>query len=391
MSLRQKLFYLKRHSVYLLIVLLGLIFFLTSILYLYLRSNLKQAKAMEAILKQVNSSQPEVKLDLLEQPITILFLGLDSRRGDQKPRCDAIHLVTFSPPEEKIIITSVPRGTPIDLENIATPSAYLGNSCHIKGIDFAVEEISRLTNIKPDHVIKVNFSQVLGALRLLNLPTTPTLQFLRDRKSYYWGDNQRSHNQAVFIKDLIINHLRQVAGLPSMVKQLGFKMVATDNLDFATANSILNWMVKKDFPQNPAKIELVIKPIPTYQINDVHFEESKFATESAEQNDQDFQDYQKDLEKYLKNLADQAEKNLKSGQKDSALNLLKTPFSQQLWLQIENEQLRNQLHFNLLRVYILSAENKKAAATLLRDFITEMEITQHEELKKQAEELMNSL
>ncbi len=391
MSLKQKLAYLKRHPVYVKLLLLGLIFFLTSILYLYLRSNLKQTKAIEAILAQTSLNPPEEKLDLLEQPLTILLLGLDSRRGDQRPRCDAIHLVTFSPPEEKIIITSVPRGIHVDLENVATPSAYLGNSCHIKGIDYAVAEIIRITNLHPDHIIKINFSQALGVLRILNIPTTPTLQFLRDRKSYYWGDNQRSHNQALFIKDMILNHTHQVASLPKTIKKLAFKMVDTDSLDFETADSILNWVVKNNLPQKPDQIELVTKPTPTYKINDVHFEQSKFATESAWQNDKDFQAYQQELESYLKNLVGQAEKYLDSGQKDSALKLLKTPFSQQLWLQLENDPLRNQFHLALLRLYVLSSKDKDEASILLLDFITEMEMVKSEELKKQAEELMKSL
>ncbi len=395
MSWRQKLFYLKCHRFYVACFLFAFNLVLIYFFYLFLLSNFKQARSMAAFVEnisnQTNLSRSRNEFKLLEQSLTILFLGLDGRKGDQKPRCDAIHLITFSPPEDKIIITSVPRGIHVDLENVATPSAYLGNSCHIKGIDFAVAEITRITNITPDHTILVNFSQALGVLRLLGMPTTPTLQFLRDRQSYYWGDNQRSHNQALFIKDVIINHTHQVASLPLIVKQLAFKMVDTDNLDFETGMLILNWVVKNDFPQSPDKIELVIKPQPTYKINDVHFEQSNFATESAWQNDQKFQAYQQDLEKYLKNLADQGEKYLASGQKESALKLLNTPFSQQFWLQIEDEGLRNQIHFDLLKVYVLSYGDENEAKTLLNNFIKEMEIAPSEELKKQAEALMNSL
>jgi len=64
-----------------------------------------------------------------------LLLGLDSRRGDEKTRCDAIHLITFSPPEDKIIITSVSRNTHVDLPEVATPGAYLANVCEERGVD----------------------------------------------------------------------------------------------------------------------------------------------------------------------------------------------------------------------------------------------------------------
>jgi anionic cell wall polymer biosynthesis LytR-Cps2A-Psr (LCP) family protein len=397
MSLRRKFFYLKRHSSYLTLVLFAFTLILVLLFYLYLKSYFKQLRAAaafsEKVLGQTDLILPEKKeVNLLKKPLSLLLLGVDSRRGDQRPRCDAIHLVTFSPAEEKIIIISVPRGIHVDLgEEVATPSSYLGNSCHIKGIDFAVEEIIRITKITPDHVIKVNFSQVLGALRLLQLPTTPTLQFLRDRKSYYWGDNQRSHNQALFIKDMILTHTQQVSSLPKIVKKLAFKTIDADGLDFETANSILNWVVKNNLAQKPDQIELVIRPQPSYQIKDIHFAESKFATESAWQDDQGFQEYQAELESYLKNLAKQGKKYLASGRENSAYQLLKTPFSQELWLQLENEQLRNQIHFDLLKVYVLSAEDKEEASILVEDFITEMAIAQDETLKKQAEELRENL
>src|SRR3989304_4267090 len=46
---------------------------------------------------------------------------------------------------------------------------------------------------------------LLGLLRKMKLPTTPTLKYLRNRK-YGIGDYQRSHNQAIFLKDMLIEH-----------------------------------------------------------------------------------------------------------------------------------------------------------------------------------------
>ena len=44
------------------------------------------------------------------QPVNVLLLGLDSRKGDKSARCDAIHMFSFKPDQNKIIINTVPLG-----------------------------------------------------------------------------------------------------------------------------------------------------------------------------------------------------------------------------------------------------------------------------------------
>lgn len=374
-------------------LIFGFILSLPLSFFLLSRLNPKQVLSNSPSLSNPNqeASPQEKEVAVINEPVTILILGLDARRGDYRPRCDAIHLITFSPEQEKIIITSVPRGIYVDLPNIATASAYLGNSCHIKGIDFAVAEIEKITQLQPDYLIKINFSQTLGILRFLGLPTTPTLQFLRDRRSYYYGDLQRSHNQALFIKEMLLNHLNQVASLPQPAKYLLFKIVKTESLDFETANSILNWIVKNNFSQKPDRIELITKPTPFNKLKDINFVEGKFSDKNTWQNDQEFQEYQQELKSYLQNLIDQGNKYFTSGDKDSAYQLLNTPFSQQLWLQLEDEKLRNNFHFELLKLYVLSSPESTQSSQLVSDFTQEMEIGEDDELKKKAEELLENL
>jgi len=325
-------------------------------------------------LSQSSNSIPKNK-EKIKEEVTFLILGLDSRKGDARPRCDAIHLITFSPPKEKIIITSVPRGIHVDMDGIATPSAYIGNSCHIKGIDWAVEHIEKITNLKPDYLVKINFSQACGLLRILKLPTTPTLQFLRDRKSFYYGDNQRSHNQALFIKDTIINHIDRIDNFPRSIKHLAFKLVPVKDLDFQTAQKILNWSVQAELSKHPEKIELVTKPNPTHTMKDLHFSQTDYPNPESWQNDKDWQKYQKDLISYLENLA-------KNGQD------VTIPFSQQLWLQVEDEKTRNQIHYELLKAYCSTLQNKQEAQKLINDFIEEMELSGENNLTSKAKELL---
>ncbi len=388
---KRKLSYLKRRFGHRPIIIFILILFLALIFFFYLRPYLKQLELTNETNRETAVVEDFLNEDLLHEPMTLLLLGLDSRRGSQTARCDAIHLITFSPPEEKIVITSVPRNTHVDLPEVATPDAYLANVCEYRGIDSGVKEIARIADLQPDSIVKVNFSQTLGILRLLGMPTTPTLQFLRNRRSYLIGAYQRSHNQALFLKDMILDHARQVADLPTPVKQILFKMLKTDSLDFKTANSILNWLVKNELWEKPEKIELVIKPKPFYKAIDIHFAASDYPNKDSWQNDQEFQTYQENLKSYLQSLVKKGEEYLVNNKKESLYQLLDTPFAQQLWLQLENDQERNQFHFDLLRLYVLSLDNKDEASLLVQDFMAEMEIVKEIELKNKAEELSVSL
>lgn len=363
---------------------------LISVFLLRLRSQHVKSVDTTNTQKTAENNSENQKKNLLQEPMTILLLGIDSRKGDSVARCDAVHFITFSPSEEKIIITSVPRNAHVDLPEVATESAYLANVCEERGIEAGIKEIIRISNLHPDYIIKVNFSQTLGILRLLGMPTTPTLQFLRDRTSYLRGGYQRSHNQALFLKDMILNHTQQVVNLPTPLKKIIFKMANTDNLDFETASPILNWIAEKKFWQKPEKIELVIKPPPWYKTIDLHFAASDYPTKDSWQNSEEFQDYQSELKDYLQDLVKKGEKYLSLGQKNAAYQILKTPFSQQLWLQVEDDRERHKLHFDLLRLYVLSSKDKKEASDLVSDFIAEMEVAGDESLKNQAEELRTS-
>ncbi len=53
--------------------------------------------------------------------------------------------------------------------------------------------------------------------------------------------------------------------------------------------------------------------------------------------------------------------------------------------------MRNQFHFDLLRLYVLSLDDKNEASLLLSDFIEEMEIVKETELGNKAEELLASI
>lgn len=322
----------------------------------------------------------------MDRPVNILLLGLDGRRGDKNPRCDTIHMLSFNPAEGKILITTVPRGTLVELSAVERESRYLGNSCHLAGIDFAVSAIEKLTGIHPDHIVKVEFSQTLGILRLLNFPTTPTLQFLRNRH-YPRGDYQRGRNQALFIKDMMVSHFEQFTQLPKPIQYLAFKMVETD-IDFEKAIFLLNQILESGVTKDSSRIEIVTKPQLFFPLKELHFSEEEFLDESAWQNDSEFKNYQNNLEDYFANLISRAEGLYQASKNSQAFQLIATPFNQQLWLQLEDEDKRHHLHFDLLRLFVITSPEKSNLTSLLLDFITEMETVNQTELKVKAEKLL---
>ncbi len=323
----------------------------------------------------------------LKENINILLLGLDARRGDGNPRCDALHMISFDSINNAIFITSIPRGTIITLPGKDKETSIIGNACHRLGYDFVKREVERLTGLKADYIVKTGFSQTMGIIRDFNLPTVATLQYLRNR-SLPLGDYQRSHNQAVFIKDMILNHLEDINTVPKPLRYLLYKTIDTD-LPYDTASEIFDRLSKNDIKNHPENILIYTKTTDPMRFKDMHLANSLTAEDLR--NDQEFQDYQNNLEIYLNNLTSRLERLISSGNLSAAYRYVRVPFSQKIWLQIDNEEKRNSYHYQMLKGYVLSSTDKSNLSSQILDFITEMEIINNTELKNKGEELLSSI
>jgi anionic cell wall polymer biosynthesis LytR-Cps2A-Psr (LCP) family protein len=330
--------------------------------------------------------QPVVSNSFIQTPINILLLGLDSRIGDTNPRCDAIHIFTIDPLGKQITITSIPRGTPLTYAGLQEDT-IIANACHTYGKDFAIAQIEKIAGIKVDYVVKVGFSQTLGVLRTLGLPTTPTLQFLRNRK-YAIGDNQRSRNQAQFLKDQIVSHLKYIRTLPKPVQYVAYKTLDTD-LDFDLASAILKTVDELGITSDASRITLVSKPNLSPYIKELHLEQTDLS-DTSWMNDVEYKTYQNEISTYIENLIIRAGIRL-SSDPTSAHKLIEVPFTQKLWLQIENEQKRNQYHFDILKLYVSSSNNIQQETAKVLDFISEMDTVKNSVLKQKAQEYLDSL
>ena len=285
-----------------------------------------------AVLAATSSAIPQTKDDKIPD-LNILLLGLDSRKCDRSARCDAIQMVSLVGQQNKIIITSVPRGT------ISKDGNIIANVCSIFGFETAQQEIEKLTGVRADYVARIGFSGVIGGLRLIGLPPSPTLQFLRDRKDYGIGDNQRTYNQGMFLRDMILTRTEQAKQLPEPLQYLGYRLVDTD-LHFRTAQDIFLKIYDSGLWKNPENVVVQVAPKDYYQRPEIHFDEKTDTTDWTFADDPEYEAYQKEIVAYLEGVI--VYKNPK---------IIETAVNQRLWLQVDNYNLRNQLHYELVKLY----------------------------------------
>ncbi len=395
-----------------------------------------------AIRRERLREEPDASLPD-ESEINVLLLGLDSRKEDLHPHCDAIHMFSLNIKDWTIHITSVPRGTyayiptekinwdKFDPANFPPPSpevnekmegsedqttsqnkqsdsmtnentaettgdavsmqttpvetqppwdpkaayianqSYLSNSCALVGMDYGIEQIEKVVGKQADYIVTVGFSQTLGFLRFLGLPTTESLQFLRHRQGYAIGDPQRSHNQALFMKDLIINHgqrLKDSLNLP--LERVLFSLVNT-NMEFATAHTLLHGFLDAEIYQDASRITLSMKP--HHETEDYHFDPDNptehldvFLKNVAPRlSEEDFSnmsiaEIQDQLIGYIK-------ERLDSGEPVADL------IDKRIWLQIEDPDARERIHFDLVSLHIKFLQHKNLAEDFLTSYILEKE------------------
>ncbi|MFH1711738.1 MAG: LCP family protein [Patescibacteria group bacterium] len=310
-----------------------------------------------------------------EDEINVLLLGLDSRKGNREPHCDAIHMFTINIEDWTIKITSVPRGTYsyIPPGTYESNQYYISNACAFAGLDYGIEQIEGIVGVQADYFISVGFSQAIGVFRLLDMPTTETLQWLRNRHTYAIGDPQRSHNQAVFFKDMIIDQLDRFRHeLTPPIQYVGYRMVET-NMDFGTARALLNGLLESEIDKRPDDITLAMKPY--YATVDYHFD-----IENPEQQIEAIADFLKPylgeddlsgktVEDIQNDLIDYMESRLDSG--GSVADIM----DKRLWLQLEDEEVREELHFAFTERYVeqIVEDDPDLAIEIWSEYVLEKE------------------
>ncbi|OGF30872.1 hypothetical protein A2223_04615 [Candidatus Falkowbacteria bacterium RIFOXYA2_FULL_35_8] len=306
--------------------------------------------------------------------VNVLLIGLDSRLGQTNGHCDAIQLISINRKNNSISITAVPRGTytPLPGTGYKPTDYYVSNSCGLIGLDYGVNQIERIIGQKADFLVLVNFSTTMGILRALNLPTTETLQWLRNRQTYAIGEPQRARNHSNFLKKILTDYTSDQSKTDAVWQYLIFKMLKTD-LSFDQALIITKTVSSMDLAHNSSKIKLFMKP--EHNVVDITYDPEKIADQLSALNRLINRlpagDYSGETEtNYQLHLLQEIEANMKN------YDFIVWAFQNNLWLQIEDSETRNSTHFELLKEYIepLDLDTKEA---LIADFINEMDVLEH--------------
>jgi hypothetical protein len=256
-------------------------------------------------------------------------------------------------------------------------------------LDYGIEQIEKIVGVQADYVASVGFSQALGMFRILNLPTTSTLQWLRHRQSYAVGDPQRSQNQAVFMKDIAVRLLGG-DGISTPFLHILYSFVDTD-LDFKSAHSLYTAYRAADIAERPDDIRLTMKPY--YETQIYHFDPEN-ADEQIESllsvlrgrlskedlSDKSLEELQTSLETYLRSALASDE-------------TIAHVFNEQLWRQIEDEDTREELHFRFVEKYVkeLQDSDHDKAIEIVSDYILEKQYYELADWERKGRALLSTL
>ncbi|PYZ92568.1 transcriptional regulator [Salipaludibacillus keqinensis] len=107
----------------------------------------------------------EVNPDI--DPISVLFLGLDTRDGDLDGRTDAMVLVTFNPDEGSIKMLNIPRDSKVTI-----PGRYeqdkINHAHAFGGVDMTLDTVEEFLDIPVDYFVSLNFDAFMEIIDELN-------------------------------------------------------------------------------------------------------------------------------------------------------------------------------------------------------------------------------
>lgn len=321
--------------------------------------------------------------------VRILLIGLDTRAGESVSHCDAIQLLTINKETESITITAVPRGTysPLPPGTGTTSSDYyVSNSCALGGLEFGVHNIERILGTEADYVAFIGFSELVGALRTLRLPTTETVQWLRHRQGYAIGEPQRAHNHSTFIKQMLVRFTpKTIHSTDTAMHYILYKFIDTD-LSFAQVKSLIQTLSDMRIYERPEAITLAMRP--AYDVQDIAYDETTAG------------DYVREMvgpiSRYL-NPADYQElteteitANIITliSEKSEDPEFIRWAWDHKLWFQIYDEDKRLEVQYDIMLSYLELLDRAEERQAVLGDYVLEMDFLGYDAWKTKGETLI---
>ena len=305
--------------------------------------------------------------------VRILLIGLDGRAGQQAKNCDAIQFIEINKKTQTIDVTAIPRGTyaPLPPGNYLPSDYYVSNACRLVGIEYGIEQMEFILGKKANYVVFIGFSQALGLLKTLQLPSRATLQWLRQRQGYTIGEPQRAHNHSTFIKYLLTRFTPVETSAVNILWQYPLYKMAQTDLSFTQTRALVSAISEMELDSHPERVRLGMKP--SYAVADIPYEAEKT------------EDYVENILAPIKNTIPEHAYNGKTEteiqeelivmieQKLLDPVFVKESYMQELWLQIEDPLLQEALHYAILSEYLLSLSSEEEKKDILADYLFAMD------------------
>ena len=299
----------------------------------------------------------------------ILLIGLDGRAGQQAKNCDAIQFIEINKNTQTMNITAIPRGTyvPLPPGHYLPGDYYVSNACRLIGIEYGIEQMEFILGEKTYYVIFIGFSQALGLLKTLQLPSTETLRWLRHRQGYAIGEPQRAHNHSTFLKYLLTKFTPLKTSSTQMIWQYPlYKMTQTD-LSFAQTRTLVSTISDMELGDHPEKIQLWMKP--SYAVTDIPYEAEK-AEISVENLLAPIRDHLPEQAYSGKSETEMQEELLTMIQQNfTDPGFAEEGYQQELWLQIQDPIIQEAIHYILLLKHLSSLSSEKEKKDILTDYL----------------------
>jgi len=309
--------------------------------------------------------------------INIAITGVDSRMGDRTKHADANHIFSLLLDSGKIIITSVPRDTYVDLGYEDSLNLNKLTICRAsRSRETYLKELAKIAGLaKIDYYVEFGFAQAMGLIEFLGYSNpNATLQVLRSRKALGGDDYQRCYNQGQFMRQAILKNASKAEGLTGEFLIRGGLFLVESNLTTSIVKSLNETMQKNEFGKNPSDIKVIVKPrmankFKVFDFTDqdqmkqlqdkaqFYFETRERPEDGDNKNIQDFV-YRRLMNVLAKAAQDTAKKPMNS------YNILKVYFEQRAWLQIrdikQKDQVRDEFKTILSRSLIRAKKEKQA-------------------------------
>ncbi len=303
----------------------------------------------------------------------VLLIGLDSRAGQEHGHCDAIQMIEINKEMSSVTITAVPRGTYAPLpygKGTTSTDYYVSNSCGLGGLEYGITNIERILRQEADFIVVVGFSETLGVLRQFELPTTETLQWLRNRQGYGIGEPQRARNHSTFLKQMLVRFTPDdVSAFDKPFHYIVYNMVQTD-LSFGQAETIIEALAEMKLSENPDGIQLTMKP--AYDVQDIPYNPEEISEHLSEtvgrisgwlSKDDYAGSTDKEIQERLLTTIDEKIDNDE---------FVLWAYENDLWLQVEDNVKRAHVRWDMMVRYVeLISEEEKT--NILADYILEMQ------------------